>query len=147
MKLLVYIGLLAFMATGCASSRGMAEVDKPGSPNIVNEKGGDQEEYELTIIDPGFQRWYSINGRPADFHTKNYYEQWNHRYVIQWNQLVNQQGLRRTVNYPFENHIDYDANIDYGIALNHELYWYFRYIEAQYGNYYNFGFGRGNRIL
>jgi hypothetical protein len=30
----------------------------------------------------------------------------------------------------FENYIDYDFTVNYGINLNRELYYYFRYVET-----------------
>lgn len=142
-KIIVYIfafGLLIF--SSCASS-GPAAVDKPGSANVVKVQDADEEAYELTIIDPGFQRWFVGNGRPVNYHSPDFYAGWNRRYVQQWNQLANQQ-ISSSPDYPFQNQIDYDPNINYGVVLDHELYWYFRYIESMYGARYNFGFGRRN---
>ncbi|MBW3545625.1 MAG: hypothetical protein KY428_08535, partial [Bacteroidetes bacterium] len=83
------------------------------------------------------------NGRPVNYHSPDFYAGWNRRYVQQWNQLANQQ-ISSSPDYPFQNQIDYDPNINYGVTLDHELYWYFRYIEAMYGARYNFGFRRRN---
>ena len=143
-KILVYIGLLFFAAMSC-SPGGIAKVDKPGSPNLISDKG-DGEEYELIIIDPGYQRWYTTYGKPINYYSPAHYKQWNSRYVTQWNALVGRQGVRNSLDYPFENRIDYDAHIDYGLQLEHELYWYFRYIEHLYGNRYDFGV-RGRNVI
>lgn len=141
MKALIYIGIIFSVLTGCA--RGPATVDKPGSPNLVSQQGS-EDEYELTIIDPGFRTWFATYARPISYHSPAYYAQQNANYVKQWNILVDQQGRYRNVNYPFENRIDYDPRVDYGVELNHELYWYFRYVEQLHGSRYNFGFSRRN---
>ena len=129
--------LLAAAITSCAGG-GMANVDRPASPNLVSNENGDEEEYELIIIDPGYQSWKATNARPVGFYSPSYYESWNERYVAAWNDKVNQQAYYNSANYPFENKIEYNPNIDYGLELNYELFWYFRYIHNLYGARYNF---------
>ncbi len=141
-KSIIYIGILLLVISGCAGG-GPVAVDKPASANVVQLQGADDEEYELTIIDPGFQRWFASYGRPITHYSPNYYADWNKSYVQQWNMLADR-PLSGGVDYPFENRIDYRSDVDYGVQLNHELYWYFRYIESMYGQQYNFGFGRRN---
>lgn len=123
-----------FALISCRSSYTSME-DKPKGSNIVESKNG--EEYELIIIDPGFDQWFATNKRPVSFHELSYYENQNQRYAQAWNQKVSQQGLYGP-NYPFENRIDYDPTKSYGLELNYKLYYYFKYIEEVYGNRYNF---------
>ncbi|GAA0894268.1 hypothetical protein GCM10009122_39490 [Fulvivirga kasyanovii] len=134
MRLLVLI-LTIFIVAGCKSYQGTGT--KSQGSNILSKAEND-DEYELTIIDSGFDRWFSVNRRPINYHTLSFYEQQNARYVRAWNQMVDQQGRYNALNYPFENRIDYNPSIDYGLELNYELYHYFRYIEDTYGNRYNF---------
>jgi hypothetical protein len=129
---------------GCAG--GPRSVDRPSSPNVMTQSE-DGEEYELTIIDPGFQRWFATYGRPINYHSPQFYAQQNLQYVSQWNRLADQAGVRGGHDYPFENRIDYRHDVDYGVKLNHELYWYFRYIESLYGQRYSFGMGRRNAMF
>lgn len=144
-SILIYLMFLGLFVSACSAGR-LGQADKPRSSNIIAQQG-EEDSYDLHILDPGFSRWFATYGRPIGFHAPAYYEQWNMRYVTQWNQLVNSPIYRGGIDNPFQNHIDYQSNVDYGLKLNHELYWYFRYIESLYGNYYDFGFGRGNRIL
>ncbi|AHM63571.1 hypothetical protein D770_26640 [Flammeovirgaceae bacterium 311] len=141
-RILAYICFWLVVATACATGGG-ARVDRPTSPNLIAQNGN-EEEYELTIIDPGFQRWFSVNARPVNYYTPQHYEQRNRQYVIQWNALASQRGSYRTADFPFENQINYDQSTDYGLELNYELYWYFRYIESLYGSRYGFGIGGRN---
>ncbi|WP_224997396.1 DUF6146 family protein [Cesiribacter sp. SM1] len=142
LRLLAYISIWLLVATACASG-GVATVDKPASPNLVSPEG-EEDEYELTIIDPGFERWFALHGRPVNYYTPTHYEQRNKQYVIQWNSLVSQRGSFGSADFPFENYIDYRMDTDYGLELNYELYWYFRYIESLYGRRYGFGLGGRN---
>lgn len=129
--LLVVVVLFA----GCKTAYGPGE--KTRGENIIT-KNEDSDKYEVIIIDPGFDRWFSINSKPMNFHTLSYYEQQNRRYVQAWNEKVDQQAAYHTVDYPFENHIYYDTSIDYGLELNYKLYYYFKYIEETYGELYDF---------
>ncbi|UII31568.1 DUF6146 family protein [Fulvivirga ulvae] len=134
MRLLTLV-LATFIISGCQSYQGTGT--KSQGSNILSKAEND-DEYELTIIDSGYDRWFSINRRPINYHTLSFYEQQNARYVRAWNEKVSQQGRYNTINYPFENRINYDPSIDYGLELNYQLYNYFRYIEDTYGNRYNF---------
>lgn len=132
----ILIGLLLLIITGCAGG-GRANVDQPAAPNILSEQTN-EEEYELIIIDPSYQTWFITNSRPMGYYSPSYYENWNNRYVQAWNEKVNQQGYYRSANYPFQNRIDYDPTIDYGVELNYQLFWYFRYVHATQGRFFGF---------
>ncbi|MEE4116370.1 MAG: DUF6146 family protein [Marinilabiliaceae bacterium] len=95
---------------------------------IVIDAAKDSTEYQLIIIDPGFESWL-VTQPPISFHSKQYYRTWNLRYVNEWNNLY------RSGRYPqyVESYVDYDPNADYDIELNYKLYWYFRYFEKKYG--------------
>lgn len=128
-----YIALAFAACTPGPSS----SVDKVAAPNVILEDD-EEEEYELTIIDPGFNTWFMTRARPMNFYEHSFYQQWNHRYVVAWNEKVDQQIYYNHRNYPFENRIDYNPNINYGVELDYQLYWYFRYIQSMYGRIYNF---------
>ena len=98
------------------------------------KNGENEEEYELIIIDPQFRSWFATHAKPVNFHSESYYESQNIRDVNAWNERYYATGGRG----PFGNHIDYHASEDYGLALNYELFWYFKYIESQFGSRYNF---------
>ncbi|WP_291857938.1 DUF6146 family protein [Marinilabilia sp.] len=89
----------------------------------------DSTEYELIIMDSRFESWLATQP-PANYYSQQYYESWNHRYVTEWNNRHNN-PLRYDGFY--ETHIDYDPNTDYGLELNYKLYYYFRFIEKEYG--------------
>ncbi|EMR04618.1 hypothetical protein ADICEAN_00220 [Cesiribacter andamanensis AMV16] len=134
---------MLFSACAGSSSR---TADRPAAPNLVPQQG-DDEEYELIIIDPGFNSWFATNARPVNYYSPQHYKQWNDRYVRAWNELADRQGPRTGPDYPFQNHIQYDPSEDYGLELNYELYWYFRYVESIWGRRYNFpGPGGGRRF-
>ena len=136
MKRLIYAIPLVLMLGACATSGNLNTVDRKGA-NVINPDE-EEEEYELVIIDPGFNLWATTNQRPIWYYSSWYYAQKNRIYVQAWNERVDQQRFYNSRNYPFEQRINYDPTIDYGIELNYQLFWYFKYIEALYGSRYNF---------
>ncbi len=147
MKTLLYIFIsTAVTLTACAPMGSNTRSNPRTEANIVQPEDNG-EEYELIIIDPGFNSWMVTNSRPVGFYAPQYYAQWNQRYVAAWNEKVSQAAYYGARDYPFENRINYDPTVDYGVELNYELYYYFRYIESMYGNRYNFpGFRRGKMV-
>lgn len=87
----------------------------------------DSSEYELVILDPGFESWFITHNLLASAHSNQYYKNWNHRYVLEWNRL-HLQG------HPyFENLIDFSPMEDYGFDVNYKLYYYFLFVEDKIG--------------
>ena len=54
----------------------------------------------------------------------------NKFYVIEWN-IRAKNPLRYNPNI-YENVIEYDFNIDYGLDVNYKLYNYFKFVEYKY---------------
>ena len=90
---------------------------------------GDTTEYEILIVESGFESWMVTNAKPRWYYTNDYYRNKNQFYIIDWNNRV----LSSMHALPFENRINYDPNIDYGLEVNYQLYWYFKFIENKYG--------------
>ena len=132
----IYIGLIG-MLTACASGAYPGRnADRSPHANIINVD--DPEEYELTIIDSGYNRWAVTNAKPIGFYSPQYYRQWNQRYVQAWNALANQAVRYGGADFPFENQIDYNVATDYGVEVDYELFTYFQYVAARYSRRYDF---------
>ena len=84
----------------------------------------DSLEYELIIIDSGFENWL-VTKPSREFYSKEYYELRNRLYVSEWNNRHSTLGGCGL----YETYIDYSYSIDYGLDLNYKLYYYFRYFE------------------
>lgn len=121
--------MIATLLLGCSSP---SYVPRKVGDNIVMED--EEEKYELIIIDNGFHSWFITHAKPVQFYSPGYYEARNQRYVSSWNELYRRYGG----DSPFENHIDYNFSIDYGLKLNYQLFWYFKYVESLYGKSYAF---------
>lgn len=95
---------------------------------------GDTLEYELIVFDAGFNSWYNTVQQPMSFYSQDYLEMWNEQLVTQWNNQV--PSGRRSACFS-NSYIDYDPNINYGLELNHKLFYFFRYIHERCGVFYN----------
>ncbi|MBT3385072.1 MAG: hypothetical protein HN778_11375 [Prolixibacteraceae bacterium] len=118
--LLFWIGVLIIIAS-CSTQKGVGKVKANVEANTVT----DSVEYDIETFDSKFESWYVMNNSPARYHSKSYYESWNDRYVTAWN--INSMNPHK--NSFFEPIIGYNPTVDYGFDLNHELFYYFQYVE------------------
>ncbi len=91
----------------------------------TEEAETDSVSYELIVFDTGFEAWFMAYAKPATFHSQSYYENWNHQYVQAWNYRQMSPRYARL----FDGPIDYDFQTDYGLEINHKLFYYFIYVE------------------
>jgi hypothetical protein len=90
----------------------------------------DEIEYEVIIIDPGFNSFLYGQARPRGYYSESFLEQRNRLYVMEWNSRVRQPS-RFNPNL-YEMQIDYDSSIHYGYEVNYLIYNYFIYFQIQY---------------
>jgi len=128
MKLLKYflIGLIAFIMAGMSTKAGTAaseySLEEIPAPDTLST---DSTEYKLIVFDTGFENWYLQRNKPSWYHTESYYEHWNQRYVNEWNYRYSLGDGR------FEDYINYNPAKDYGIKVEHKLYYYFKYFQEK----------------
>lgn len=109
-----------------------------GSSNIENKPpkeepvviANDSLEYEITIIDIGFNAYLSSIAKPPGFYNQVYLEQKNRNYVVTWNYRA--RNVPRFNEEVYQNHIDYNPNIDYGYDVNYKLFNYFQFAQRKY---------------
>ena len=134
MKHLIYIILLCIFALSCKTQKATTSnntekldaIKQNDTVTIAN----DELEYEIIIIEPGFNFWVAGTAQPRGFYSQNYMENRNNLYVIEWNQRVlNPQRFNPNL---YELRIDYQQGIDYGYEVNYLLYNYFIYFQLTY---------------
>lgn len=134
MKNLFYITLLSFFVFSCKTQNTpvtdndekLDAIKQNDTVKIVNE----DIEYEIIIIEPGFNYWLASRAKPRDFYSQSYMENRNNFYVMEWNQRVlNPQRFNPSL---YELRIDYQQGIDYGYEVNYLLYNYFIYFQLTY---------------
>jgi len=87
----------------------------------------DSLEYEVIIIDVGFNSWMYSNAKPRGFYSESYLENRNQIYVTEWNSRVLQtQQFNQNL---YVMRIDYDRNIHYGYEVNYLIYNYMIYFQ------------------
>lgn len=131
MKNVVYILFLCVITVGCNTSKNISatnneiNLSQQDTVRIANDK----VEYEIIIIEPGFNAWLASIARPEGYYSQDFLENRNSIYVMEWNSRVNSPNSRTAT--LFDLRIDYDRNIDYGYDVNYKLYNYFIYFQIK----------------
>lgn len=126
MKKGIYL-LISLLFFACNSTKKTTENELPeGAVKIANE----ELEYEIIIIDPGFDTYLYSVARPANFYSIDYYERNNARYVNEWN--IRHRNPRQFDPNIYENEIIYNPRIRYGLDVNYKLFNYFKFVETRY---------------
>nr|WP_321247042.1 DUF6146 family protein [uncultured Psychroserpens sp.] len=132
MKRITQIFILALLLVSCGSSQSITEnntqADIP-EEDIVRIANDDLE-YEITIIEPGFNTWLASIARPEGYYSQSYMEARNRAMVVNWNNRVLQPQQYDPNLYELQ--IDYKHGVDYGYDVNYKLYNYFIYFQLTY---------------
>lgn len=124
MKKYYIIAITLFLLVSCGTTKN-ATYNKKSVKNDTIRIANDELQYEVIIIDAGFNGWLATYAKPRNYYTQNYMEQRNRVWVSQWNQNVIA-GPRKDL---FEMTIDYNTTTDYGYEVNYLLYNYLTYFQ------------------
>jgi hypothetical protein len=124
MKQLMFL-ILVVIAASCAAPK-----DSTKSVVLKAENDSTQKDTtEVVALDPGFESWYAMHDNKANYRSKQYYHNWNVRYVREWN--------LKASTYPhaqlFNGQINYDFSEDYPLEVEHKLFMYFQFVEHKLG--------------
>tara|TARA_Y100001933_G_scaffold253821_1_gene294648 strand:+ start:18615 stop:19097 length:483 start_codon:yes stop_codon:yes gene_type:complete len=133
---LLFCSALAFCVFSCTSQKAIPDITD--DEKAIFESGGEEPveikdeetEYEIIIIEPGFNAWLQSIARPKGYYSQSFLENRNAIMVTTWNQRVLQPN-RYDPNL-YEMQINYDPSIDYGYEVNYKLYNYFIYFQRKY---------------
>ena len=134
MKKIIYILIVSVFIFNCNTSKTptskkderIESLKQNDTVKIANE----EIEYEIIIIEPGFNFWLASRARQRGYYTQQFLENRNVFYVMEWNQRVLQPQRYDTNLYELQ--IDYQQGIDYGYEVNYVLYNYFIYFQLTY---------------
>lgn len=136
MKNLLYTILFLCSIIACNTAKN-PNIKKPETEKALAKSesdtvtiANDELEYEIIIIEPGFNFWLASRARPRGFYGQQYMENRNIIYVTEWNNRVLQP--QRFNPGLYEMQIDYQQHIDYGYEVNYMLYHYFIYFQLTY---------------
>lgn len=132
MKTFIAIFLISSLLYSCGSSQNTTIVN---SENNTSEEdivriANDDLEYEIIIIEPGFNTWLESTAKPEGYYSQSFLESRNRVLVLEWNQRVLQPYTYNPNLYELQ--IDYDPRINYGYEVNYKLYNYFIYFQLHY---------------
>ncbi|SNR48188.1 hypothetical protein SAMN04488009_2096 [Maribacter sedimenticola] len=128
--------IYVFFISSCGSSKEAVSISSAEKTVFEQVKGdtitiaSDKTEYEIIIIEPGFNTWLNSIAKPEGYYSQEFLENRNYLMVVEWNQRV-LQPMRYNPNL-YELQIDYNQNIDYGYEVNYKLYNYFIYFQRKY---------------
>lgn len=112
------------------SSKSLTEEELAATASDTVTIANDELEYEIIIIEPGFNVWLASIAKPEGYYSQSFLENRNYLFVTEWNQRA-MQPLRFNSNL-YQLPIDYNPNIDYGYDVNYKLYNYFIYFQLTY---------------
>jgi hypothetical protein len=121
------LSILLFLACGSYSNITSTNTTIKEDPVVIANKA---LEYEIIIIDIGFTLYLNSVAKPMNYYSQTYLQSKNRIYVANWNNRArNPQQYNNSI---YENIIDYEPNVDYGLEVNYKLYWYFKFAEQKY---------------
>ena len=127
MKSFIYIAFLFVIIFGCTTSKISSgktfSKDEKAIKNDTIRIANEEIEYEVIIIDSGFNSWFLSYSKPRNFYSQSYLEARNRDWVIGWNNRF-MRGDRL-----IDMSINYQNNIDYGYEVNYMLYNYLTYFQ------------------
>jgi hypothetical protein len=122
--------LLGLFIYSCGSNRNLRSERLANAKNDTVRIANDSLEYEIIIIEPGFNLFINSIAQPEGYYSQQYLESKNRQLVTEYNNRV-RQPLRYNPNL-YVNEINYEPRIDYGYEVNYLLYNYFVYFSRQY---------------
>lgn len=136
--LLAAIVFISFLAGACHSSKTGTQTDGKsisqdtltGTATLDTIKiENDELEYEIIILEIGFNQWL-VTQPPMNYWSLNVLQQRNRAYVFEWNQ----RAANPTAWNPnlYNQFIDYEPTINYGLEVNYLLYMYFEFFQQKY---------------
>ncbi len=132
-KIIPFIVVLILIAS-CKSYNSNQTINNENEDSLIKSDtvsiSSDESDYEIIIIEPGFNSWLAGTARPRGFHSQQWLESRNAILVQAWNQR-NLQPMTYDPNL-YELRIDYDTRTDYGYDVNYKLYNYFLYFQIKY---------------
>lgn len=133
---LVTFVLLAAAFIACKSQKAASGPVSGNSQTVASATSdtvriaNDSLEYEVIIIDAGFNSWLATRARQRGFYSQQYLENKNRFWVAEWNIRANQSTRYRDM---YQMQINYSPSIDYGYEVNYLLYNYLVYFQQTTG--------------
>jgi len=122
--------LITILLSSCAGKSNNFEGQKTDPLSDTLRIANETLDYEIIILEPGFNGWLISNARPRGFHSQTFFEMRNRIWVTEYNNRHRQPFTYNPNLYPLQ--IDYDTQTDYGYEVNYLLYHYLVYFQIKY---------------
>lgn len=134
MKYILFFIAISLAIYSCDSTKSAMKGDTNTSmaENDTVRIANDSLEYEILIIEPGFNSWI-LTQQPRGYYGLNYLENKNQFFVSEYNIRVRNPQRYSSNLYPQE--INYNYNTDYGYEVNYMLYNYFVYFQQKFNQH------------
>ncbi|WP_339140808.1 DUF6146 family protein [Croceitalea sp. MTPC5] len=137
-KIQVYLTLILLLCYSMSSlgQDDYVELTEKEKELFVQQDDPDEEvgetdlEYDIIIMDIGFNRWLNQIAQPKGYYSQSFLEQRNYFYVLEWNRRVLEPRVFDPLLYELQ--INYEHGIDYGYDVNYQLYNYFIYFQRRF---------------
>ena len=132
MKNILILVLLLLIGVSCKSSKTQTNTGDNESDSQTQDTiriANDDIEYEVIIIEAGFDSWMNRRARPRSYYSSTFLEARNVQYVTEWNRRVVSSNFDKSL---YEMQINYTQGIDYGFEVNYMLYHFFVFFEERY---------------
>lgn len=133
MKNSLFIFFLCYLIYACSGNKQTAGISQNKVASTANDTVrivNEELEYEIIIIEPGFNFWLNSRAMPRDYYSQSYFESRNIIWVTEYNNRV-LQPMRYNPNL-YQMQIDYRNGIDYGYEVNYMLFNYMVYFQQTY---------------
>lgn len=126
--------IAALLIIGCNTQSKVpvssSDQELTGAVNDTVRIANEELEYEVIIIDPGFNTWLKSRARPRGYYSQQHLENKNRFWVTEWNSRFLQPQRYGDL---YQMQIDYRNTIDYGYEVNYLLYNYLVYFQQTTG--------------
>lgn len=125
---LLFVCIISLLCS-CGSHAPAGTSNAANEPDTLRISHPDIE-YDIVIIDPGFQSWFVRHAKPRGHFSQAYLEARNALWVHEWNLRV---GQPQRFGNLYAMHIDYRPGTDYGYEVNYMLFNYLTYFQLETG--------------
>lgn len=124
-----FLMIFIFLIYSCGTPQKTIASSTTSSKEEPVRIANDSLAYEIFILDVGFNS-YIATAKPMSYYSKEYLAARNIVYVTEWNNRA--RNPSRYNSNIYENIIDYQPQIDYGLEVNYKLFNYFQFAQRKY---------------
>lgn len=116
----------------CSTKNNLSQKNSADNTTVAQNDtiriANDSLEYEVIIIDIGFNSWLASHARPRGYYGQSYLENKNRFWVTEWNNRAMNPNRFGDL---YQMQIDYKPQIDYGYEVNYLLYNYLVFFQQR----------------